>query len=544
METPKQTTQTNPAVDNNHSILLIKEIEEEKSLLLLLSKDITSCRTKQDIQQIVSERLAKYFRFNEIMICLDNTDNLTHTNYIHTITEQTIQHPSFAKGVAMKYYINDGIYNVIQTAEEPVIFDMYELMRRSNRPYYVDFFYELNVNQLIGFPVRVNNKSFGAVFVYVKEKIFFSPSEIKLAEAVCAHISIAISNILAYEQIQNQLAEIKQYKSRLEQENLYLQEQMSDAVSAGDIIGAATSLKKVFQLIANVARTNSTVLIMGETGTGKELIARAIHNTSGRKDKLMIKVNCAALPAQLIESELFGHEKGSFTGATERRMGKFELADNSTLFLDEIGEMSLDLQVKFLRAIQEKEVERIGGQTVIKTDVRIIAATNRDLEKEVAAGRFRADLYYRLNVFPIVLPPLRHRKEDIDELIAYFIHKLTPKIGKKITGVAPAVLKEFHQYDWPGNIRELENVIERSILMATGPCIEDIHLVSTVKEPSVLPEEQDIKSLEQVERQHIVATLKKCNGRIRGEKGAAAMLNLPPTTLQSKMKKLGINKEY
>lgn len=204
----------------------LEESESEKSLLLLLSKDITSCRTKKDIQQIVSDRLSKYFRFNEIMICLDDADSLTHTNYIHTITEETMNHPDFARGAAMKYYINDGIHNVIQQSEGPAIFDMYELMRRPDRPYYVDFFYELNVNQLIGFSVRVNNKSFGAVYIYVKEKRFFTLQQLQLAQAVCSHISIAISNVLAYEKIENQLAEINSYKARLEQENLYLQEEI------------------------------------------------------------------------------------------------------------------------------------------------------------------------------------------------------------------------------------------------------------------------------------------------------------------------------
>lgn len=534
-----------PATDRwEDAIQSLKTSEAEKSLLLQLSRDITSCRTKQDIQQIVSNRLSKYFQFNEIMICLNNPDNLTHTNYIHTITEQTIRHPNFAKGAAMKYHIHDGIYDAIQQSEGAIVFDMYELMRRANRPYYVDFFYELNVNQLIGYSVRVNNKSFGAVFIYVKEKRFFSEQQLQLAQAVCSYISIAISNVLAYEKIETQLAEINSYKSRLEQENIYLQEQMNLAVDHKVIIGSGAPIEKIFQLIATVARTDSTVLIMGETGTGKELIATAIHNASPRSNKLMIKVNCAALPATLIESELFGHEKGSFTGATERRMGKFELADNSTLFLDEIGEMPLDLQVKLLRAIQEKEIERIGGEGTIKTNVRIIAATNKNLENEVKAGKFRMDLYYRLNIFPIQLPALRERKEDIKELVSHFINKLSPKLGKKITGISQEVLRELGRYDWPGNIRELENVIERSILMATGPIIQEVLLAPCNDKPDYCTSLSTDKSLEQMEREHIISTLQKCNGRIRGENGAAALLNIPPTTLHSKMKKLGINRVH
>ncbi|WP_243630351.1 sigma-54 interaction domain-containing protein [Taibaiella soli] len=330
----------------------------------------------------------------------------------------------------------------------------------------------------------------------------------------------------------------------MEQENLYLQEQISFENNHSEIIGSASSLTNVFQLISNVAYSDTSVLIMGETGTGKELIARAIHNASPRKDQLMIKVNCAALPPTLIESELFGHEKGSFTGATERRTGKFELADHSTLFLDEIGEMPIDLQVKLLRAIQEKEIERIGGKTVIKTNVRIIAATNRYLQKEVEEGRFRADLYYRLNVFPVVLPALRERKEDMKQLITHFIQKLSNRLGKKITGVSPAVMLELSTYDWPGNIRELENVIERSILMAKGPIIEEVFLIRSSKKMTMQQEGAIDKSLEQMEREHIIAILQQCKGKIRGEDGAAAILNIPPTTLHSKMKKLGITKTH
>lgn len=477
------------------------------------------------------------------MLCLDNPDGETHTNYIHTITQQTMSHPEFKKGAAMKYYIKDGIYDAIQQSDGPAVFDMFELMRRENRPYYVDFFFDNRVRQLIGFPVRVKNESFGAVYIYVKDKRFFTDAQLKLAGAVCSHISIAIANVLAYEKIQQQLTEIGRYKSQLEQENIYLQEQIKKTLNYGEIIGASPALQQVFKLLNNVASSDSTVLILGETGTGKELIARAIHNASPRSDKLMIKVNCAALPAQLIESELFGHERGSFTGATERRIGKFELADNSTLFLDEIGEMSLELQVKLLRAIQEKEIERVGGKCVIKTNVRLIAATNRDLEAEVDAGRFRADLFYRLNVFPIMVPPLRERRDDIPLLVAYFINKFAHKCRAKVTGMTPQALKEMMNYDWPGNVRELEHVIERSILMTDTSIISEVYLrkPGKAKETSA---ESTSGSLEDVERNYILETLQKCKGKVRGKGGAAEILNIPPTTLHSKMKKLGINRSH
>jgi len=362
---------------------------------------------------------------------------------------------------------------------------------------------------------------------------------------VGSQISIAVANIIANEKIQQQLEEIDHYKLMLEEENLYLQQQMKTVLNDGNMVGHSGGLKSVSYLISRVADSDTTVLIQGETGTGKELVAKALHDSSSRKEKLMIRVNCAALPATLIESELFGHEKGSFTGATERRIGKFELANNSTLFLDEIGELALELQVKLLRALQEKEIERIGGNALIKTNVRIVAATNRNLLQEVEAGRFRSDLYYRLNVFPISLPALRERAEDIPVLVAHFVDKLSKKIGKKITGVGAEALNKLKLYPWPGNVRELEHVMERSAIMATGYTIKEIFLPEGGRHilPDNKPREARTKSLEDSERDHIKATLIRCGGKVKGAGGAAQLLGVPPTTLHSKMKKLGIIKD-
>lgn len=295
-------------------------------------------------------------------------------------------------------------------------------------------------------------------------------------------------------------------------------------------------------MISMVAKADSTVLILGETGTGKEMIASAIHKSSLRNNKPLVKLNCAVLPAQLAESELFGHEKGSFTGATERRIGKFELAADGTLFLDEIGELSMELQAKLLRAIQEKEIIRVGGTTVIKTDVRLIAASNRDLKKEAEDGKFRQDLYYRLHVFPIVIPPLRERKDDIPIFVNYFIKKFSQKCGKPINNISKKALKELTLYDWPGNVRELEHVIERSVLLCSGDTITDVPLL-----PKDVghPDRQTVfrfTSLEENERAYILSVLKKTNGKIRGKHGAAEILQIPPTTLHSKIKKLGIRR--
>ena len=313
-----------------------------------------------------------------------------------------------------------------------------------------------------------------------------------------------------------------------------------------DMVGESPAIKQVFRLIQQVAPTDSTVLILGKTGTGKELVARALHDHSSRKGKPIVKVNCAALPVHLIESELFGHERGSFTGATERRLGKFELAHGGTLFLDEIGEMPIDLQVKLLRVLQEREIERIGGKGAIKVDVRIIAATNRELEKGMEEGRFRSDLYYRLNIFPIALPELKDRKEDIPLLASHFIHRLAGKTGRKIKGISVGVLQDMVMYDWPGNIREMEHLIERSILLSDGDTLEKIQLPrqSNVVPVPVEKKEFTIKKLEENEKEYILNMLQYCKGRVCGHQGAAELMGVPSSTLFSKMKKLGIKRGF
>jgi DNA-binding NtrC family response regulator len=318
----------------------------------------------------------------------------------------------------------------------------------------------------------------------------------------------------------------------------------ASASSFEGIVGKSHLLLKVFDLITQVAPTDTTVLILGESGTGKERVADCIHQLSPRKNKPFVKINCTTLPSTLIESELFGHEKGSFTGALDKRIGKFEKADKGTVFLDEIGEISPDLQVKLLRVLQEKYIERIGATDITNVDVRIIAATNRNLEKEVAEGRFRLDLYYRLNVFPIELPPLRERTEDIPVLARHFIDYYNRKVGKKVTGLSDKVLKNLAAYHWPGNIRELENYIERSILLTKGNVIEEsILLTKQSKDDSGIIQNTRAKTIFENERDYIIHVLKKCNGRIWGAGGAAEILNIPPTTLRSKMKKLGIERE-
>jgi len=319
-----------------------------------------------------------------------------------------------------------------------------------------------------------------------------------------------------------------------------LAEPFSPVHSFPEIIGNGIEMQRVYQKMSMVASANSTVLLLGETGTGKEVLTRAIHNASPRRDKPLIKVNCAALPHNLVESELFGHERGAFTGASERRVGKFELANNGSLFLDEIGEMPLELQVKLLRVIQEREVERLGGRSTIKVDVRLIVATNRNLEEEVKAGRFRQDLYYRINVFPIHLPSLRERPEDIEPLAKYFLARYTKNMGRKIASISPGVIGKLQGYSWPGNVRELEHLIERSVLLTQGNVLNDIQM--PVRRNGIEKMELPHKTLEDLERSYIIQILRRYGGKIAGEGSASQFLGIPSTTLHSKIKKLGISK--
>jgi transcriptional regulator with GAF, ATPase, and Fis domain len=310
------------------------------------------------------------------------------------------------------------------------------------------------------------------------------------------------------------------------------------------IIGRSANMLRIFQQVKEVGPLDTSVLILGESGTGKEGIAANIHNLSPRRNKPLIKLNCAALPPNLVESELFGHEKGSFTGAFERRIGKFEQADGGTLFLDEIGEMPPSLQVKLLRVLQEREIERLGGHETIKVNVRIIAATNTNLEKALSEGRFRLDLYYRLNVFPIILPPLHKRKEDIPLLVAHFIHMYAQKTNRPTESITGEALARLVDYSWPGNVRELQNVMERSILMSNDTVLREVSFIGASPRETQREESNSVKTIAEMERDHILSVLRQCKGRVSGSGGAAELLNLPASTLKSKMKKLGIEKSY
>ena len=351
------------------------------------------------------------------------------------------------------------------------------------------------------------------------------------------------------QELRTALAEIERLRERLEADNTYLREQVEPAAGSFGIIGKSDVLRYVLSKVEQVAPTTSTVLLQGETGVGKELVAHAIHNQSPRRARPLVKLNCAALPPSLVESELFGHEKGAFTGAIAQRKGRFEIADGSTLFLDEIGELPLELQAKLLRVIQDGEFERVGGTTTLKTDVRLVAATNRKLDEEVKAARFREDLWYRLNVFPITMPPLRQRLEDIPQLVQHFVEKHCRKLGRPLLQVSQGALRDLQAHDWPGNVRELEAVIERAVITSTGEALRVADARGTaagagsadVVDPGAAAGAAD-KTLSDLERDHIVATLEKTYWRLEGETGAAARLGINPSTLRSRMRKHGIRR--
>lgn len=334
-------------------------------------------------------------------------------------------------------------------------------------------------------------------------------------------------------------AEVERLKELLQAENIYLQREVGKQFNFGEIIGQSKNLATVFIRIQQVAPMNATVLLLGETGTGKGVVARAIHSRSARKNRAMITVNCTALPANLIESELFGRERGAFTGASERQIGRFELADGGTIFLDEIGEMPMDLQCKLLRVIQDGEFERLGSPRTIKVDVRIIAATNRNLEEEIKNGRFREDLFYRLNVFPITIPPLRQRTDDIPLLVNHFVAKFNRKNSKRIETVTKETLNALQAYHWPGNVRELESIVERAVIISQGTTLQVLDFFETNFKP-VEVAGQSVKPLVEMEHDHIMQALQSTNWRIDGKKGAALILGLNPSTLRARMRKYGI----
>jgi len=428
---------------------------------------------------------------------------------------------------------------------------------------------QINVDSYVGVPMRnAAGAVLGHIAVLHTAPMDPSPEHLAVLEIFAARGCAELERLRAERALRDALSQVQKLKDRLLVENTYLQEEIQSEHNFEEIIGGSPSWQKLVQQIEAIAPTEATVLVTGETGTGKELVARALHGRSTRRGRPLVKVNCGAISSGLVESELFGHAKGAFTGALNKRVGRFELADGGTLFLDEVGELPLDTQVKLLRVLQEQEFEPVGSSQTVRVDVRIIAATNRNLEQAVREGRFRSDLFYRLNVVPLCVPPLRERRTDIGPLALYFLQRSSKKAGKPARGLATATLDRLIGYDWPGNVRELENLIERGVVLSSGPTLElDAQWLtlplaaappaassspafpsaspSSAPPPSAPPESEanELTALEDVERRHILAVLERTGWIVEGPRGAAQLLDLTPSTTRSRMKKLGIRRE-
>jgi len=401
-------------------------------------------------------------------------------------------------------------------------------------------------------PLITRGQAFGTLNVASRRIDAFSPQDVELLQQVASQIAIAVENALAFK-------EIEALKNKLAEEKLYLEEEIRSEFNFEEIIGESPALKRALAQVELAAPAGTTVLLLGETGTGKELFARAIHNLSPRRDRTFVKVNCAAIPSGLLESELFGHERGAFTGAISQKIGRFELADRGTLFLDEVGDLPLELQPKLLRVLQEQEFERLGGNRTQRVDVRVVAATNQDLAKLVSERAFRSDLFYRLNVFPIQIPALRERAEDLPLLVRYFVQRFSRQLNKGVEYIPAEAMDALTHYSWPGNVRELENLIERAVLLSPGkelripfaelkspsisgtaPATDPSSSLASLTSSTSLT--SSISTLEEAERQHILRALKQTQWRIAGPKGAAVLLDIKRTTLQARMRKLGIRR--
>lgn len=524
------TEQIQSRVSNNVDYDLLCHERDNFRILVAITNAVLS---RLDIDELVSEvakEIHRYFRIDAISVVLRSNRkgklNIYSTHYLdasHPVHDQS--------EVDEAGTLTERVFK----SKEMLLLNLHE--HDPLAPYEKMLFemWDNKIQTLCLLPLMSGNTLLGVLKLAQCDEKVFTTTNLKLLRQIAERVSIAIDNALAYREIQR-------LKERLVDENLALTEQLNNVESEfGEIIGRSEAMNSVLKQVEMVAHSDSTVLILGETGTGKELIARAIHNLSGRNSRRMVKMNCAAMPAGLLESDLFGHERGAFTGASAQRIGRFELADKSSLFLDEVGDMPVELQPKLLRVLQEQEFERLGSNKLIHTDVRLIAATNRDLKQMVADREFRSDLYYRLNVFPIHLPPLRERPDDIPLLVKAFTFKIARRLGRNIDSIPAETLRLLSRMEWPGNVRELENVIERAVLLTRGSVLQlslpEMNIEPQPLAAEVLPEEGED------EYQLIVRVLKESNGVVAGPKGAAQRLGLKRATLLSRMKRLGIHKD-
>ncbi|WP_414164637.1 formate hydrogenlyase transcriptional activator FlhA [Superficieibacter sp. BNK-5] len=519
-------------VSNNVDYDLLCRERDNYRILVAITNAVLSRLDMDELVSEVAKEIHYYFRIDAISIVLRSNRkgklNIHSTHYLDTNNPVHDQSEVDEAGT-----LSERVFK----SKEMLLLNLHE---RDPLAPYERMLFEMWNNQLQTLcllPLMSGDTMLGVLKLAQCDEKAFTTANLKLLRQIAERVAIAVDNALAYQ-------EIHRLKERLVDENLALTEQLNNVDSDfGEIIGRSEAMHNVLRQVEMVAQSDSTVLILGETGTGKELIARAIHNLSGRNARRMVKMNCAAMPAGLLESDLFGHERGAFTGASAQRIGRFELADKSSLFLDEVGDMPLELQPKLLRVLQEQEFERLGSNKLIRTDVRLIAATNRDLQQMVADREFRNDLYYRLNVFPINLPPLRERPEDIPLLVKALTFKTARRMGRNIDSIPAETLRLLTQMEWPGNVRELENVIERAVLLTRGSVLQlSLPELSVASHPQPEPVAETPLNGED-EYQLILRVLKETNGVVAGPKGAAQRLGLKRTTLLSRMKRLGIDKD-
>jgi len=515
------------------SFLARQEAVRERDRLRTLF-DITNALVSKlspdELFSAISDQLSKVIRHDHAVLTLCNEETGVLDVYaLHSTAShlrEAVQGPFNPVGMPAAEVLATG---------KPVVARDVDIDRYPNPNF--RRFVALGLKSICSVPLITRERTIGTLALSRMTDDAWTPDDVEFLAQVANQIAIAVENSLSYR-------ELTQIKERLATEKLYLEDEIRVDNNIGTMVGGAPAFQSVLKGIQIVAPTDSTVLILGETGTGKELVARAIHELSGRTRGSFIKVNCAAIPASLLESELFGHEKGSFTGAVAQKIGRFELAHRGTLFLDEIGEMPLELQPKLLRAIQDQEFERVGGNRTIRTDVRFVAATNRNLKAMVDENKFRADLYYRLHVFPLNVPPLRERREDIPLLTRYFVQKHAQRMGRNIETIPTSALDALTRYDWPGNIRELQNVLERSVILTNGSALHLAMPEFMENAVSASLHRRNSDASQAAERERIVKALEEAKGQVGGPNGAAARLGVKRTTLQARMQKYNIARQY
>ncbi|MEA9391368.1 sigma 54-interacting transcriptional regulator [Acerihabitans sp. TG2] len=522
---------------------VLRHERDHHRILVDVTNSVISCLDIDALAAEVSKEIHRFFGIDYISLalCEGSGENAHLKVYLtHYMPGKPMRREQ--KRVAMADNI---VASRVLSDSHPVLIDLCTPSQSVRDDPHLMEMRNAGLSSLCLLPLAYGHKPLGMIKLarHNADTDTFSETNVRLLSQICARIAIAVDNARSYD-------EITRLKDNLEHENIWLNEQMHNSGSFGEIIWQSAAMSALLEQVQMVADSDSTVLILGETGTGKELIARAIHKHSARSRQRMVKMNCAAVPSGLLESDLFGHEKGAFTGATTTRQGRFELAEGGTLFLDEVGDMPLELQPKLLRVLQEREIERLGGSKVIAVNARLIAATNRDLKDMVANREYRSDLYYRLNVFPITIPPLRERPEDIPLLAKFFTQKISRRMNRTIDSIPGETLRRLSQLPWPGNVRELENVIERAVILTRGATLnlqldelQHTAMVPLAPPPIVEPKRKPREALEndEVERQRIIQALREANGIVAGPRGAAIRLGVKRTTLLSRMQRLGIS---